>query len=141
MSKKPRVTFSLTPVVKLEIRGEPRDHRHDGGGRPLPTCPDDGGAVGDFGVWKFEKKLYPLFSHASGGGIYVADFAEQDVSAIRQFLVEWGAVEVDCVEYREDPSDAKAAEIVSDSVVDEPYEVQRALLRRLTQHLVEAGEF
>jgi hypothetical protein len=80
----PVVTFGLTPVVEVKVRGEERD----------PYCPDDGGLVCKLMQWLWDEQIFSTpGGGVTGGGVYIAKHWPSDAAKIKTWLLENGVVE------------------------------------------------
>ena len=80
----PRVTFSITEIIAVRIRGEKRE---------FPQVPADDGLVGRFLKWCIEQDIGRLPGAGfSGGGGHLGFYYKDDLPRISAWLAENKAV-------------------------------------------------
>ena len=81
-----KVTFEMTSVVCIEIKGEGEDG--------VPKARKDNGVVGRFQQFMLDKDIYPAIrgGHA-GAGSYCGFFDAEDAKHIKSWLAEQGVDE------------------------------------------------
>jgi hypothetical protein len=86
---KPRVTFSLQPVVRVAILGEEHyDSRH-------MSYRADGELVARFLKWSARECIYTACrGGTTGSGSHIADYTAEDAARIAAWLREQGVDEV-----------------------------------------------
>lgn len=83
----PRVTFSLTPVVQVEVRGEPHP-------KGFPYLPTDDGLVSRFVRWLDAERIHPAIpGTVAGQGVYLAFYSAEDAERVAAWLREQGVEE------------------------------------------------
>lgn len=88
MGKKLKITFSVMPLVRVEIRGE----KHPKG---FPYLPLDDGLVARFLAWAREVDLWSARGGTTGPGIYVGYHSPADAKKIRAWLAAEGCAEIE----------------------------------------------
>ena len=87
-------TLTITPCVWIRFRGVKSTNKENF--YNLPMCPNDGGLVGEFIRWCFDKKIYPIDGTpgTAGGGIYSHAHHEKDKLRIFMWFKDKG-VQID----------------------------------------------
>ena len=80
----PKVTFQLTPVVSVIIKGEGKNSRR--------IARDDGGLVLRFLRFQLDEKIFEVIrGGSSGAGVYYGLFTAEDAKKIEAWLLKQGA--------------------------------------------------
>ena len=89
----PNVTFSITTVVCVKIKGEKFEQKFTPNDTTefsnFPISPNDGGLVRRFLEFQEKEAIHPIIAGGySGGGGYLGFFSPQDASRIEAWLIE-----------------------------------------------------
>ena len=87
----PKVTFTMTEVVWIKIKGEKVEHTPEAGKPYLNICPNDGGLVRRFMDFQEKETIFPVSHLSCGGGQFEGLFTAEDAAKIEAWLEEQGA--------------------------------------------------
>lgn len=85
---KPKVTFTVNPVVEIGVKGEP----HPEG---FPHLPNDGGIVKGLLHFILDEELFEGYALSSGGGGYHGLHPQEEAEKIIAWLKQQGVEETD----------------------------------------------